>query len=341
MKKRTEISLKLSEDLCKFDSNLNGKFMCPVCSDIYEARDKVNITDAHIIPEAAGGKLLTLLCRSCNSIFGSNQDKWFGEYLNVVLGKGKTVLSAKTKSKYVNINGESIRGDIKEMNGGDIHVYLYENHNPPGKLDALKLGASMTMSFKIPLSEKTKLIEIGYLTAAYLMWFKQLGYSWAMQSHLKEIKEQIQNPNKSILENIYMIDISEHNVLSPWIGVLDIGDNAYPCAAIFDNLVVFPTFSDRSPYETIQGIFKKTKNVEFHSLNVSNAHNHVGPMVLAYKNTMLVAPDIISSGKLIAENVLFFPNSKDSPHWLKPVSKEKYDKLKSDKNIQTISHKVK
>ena len=189
MKKRTKISLKLSEDLFKFDSNLRDKFMCPICSKIYEAKDKVNITNAHIMPEAAGGKDLTLLCRSCNSRFGSNQDKWFGEHLNIISQKNKTVLSAKTKSKYVSINGKSVRGEIKETDEGGICVYLYRNRNPPGKLDKLHLGSSVKISTQIPLIEKTKLIEIGYLTAVYLMWFKQLGYSWSMQSHLEKIKE--------------------------------------------------------------------------------------------------------------------------------------------------------
>ncbi len=340
MKQRIEIALKLSEDLSKFDGNLKGKFMCPVCGDTFEATDEANITDAHIIPEAAGGKELTLLCRSCNSTFGANQDRWFGEYLNISLSKDKTILSAKTKSKYLQLNGEKVRGEIKEMDDGDIHVYLYENHNPPGKLEALKLGPSMNMSFKIPLSEKTKHIEIGYLTAAYLLWFKQMGYSWALQSHLNQIKEQIKNPNSTVLDMIYMIDISEHSVVKPWIGVLDVGEKAFPCAAIFDNLVVFPIFSDQNHFESIKNFFKKSKKAIFHSLNISSGHNHVGPMVLAYKNSMLVAPDVISSGKITANKVLFFPNSKDSPHWLKPVSKEEYDELSNNESIETINVKV-
>ena len=174
MKKRYKIARKLSEDLCKFDKSLYGKFMCPVCTELYDVGDKNNITDAHIIPESAGGKELTLLCRSCNSKLGSKQDKWFSEFLNIIMDEGKTILSAKSKSKYIEVNGVKVRGDIREEEDGNIGVYLYKNRNPPGKIDEIIFGSETSLSFEIPLSKNQHQVEVGFLTAAYLMWFKQM-----------------------------------------------------------------------------------------------------------------------------------------------------------------------
>ena len=42
-----------------------------------------------------------------------------------------------------------------------------------------------TVAFPIPTLGHTELLEIGFLTAAYLLWFRELGCSWALHRHLQ------------------------------------------------------------------------------------------------------------------------------------------------------------
>jgi len=316
MKTRIKIAQRLAAELSKFDVGMKGKFMCPVCTDIYDCRDETNITDAHIIPDAVGGKDLTLLCRSCNSRLGANQDKWFGEYLDILL-REKTLLSAKSKSKYLTINGLKVRGDVRESEDG-IDVFLHIDRNPPGLIKSI--GTLRDISVEIPLAKNQKLIEVGYLTAAYLMWFKQLGYSWVFQGHLNGVRRQIQNPLQAIIEGSFLLDVAEQKIARAWIGVLDLGERAYPCSVIYDRLVIFPTISDKNLFASIQEKIRRASGARFYSLEISSAHNHVGPMGVIYKTSPLVMPDQFASGRIKPSGVLFFPDSNQPPVWLREGS---------------------
>jgi hypothetical protein len=67
-----------------FFPSTKNHFMCPTCLDKIPLTQKDLISEAHIIPESAGGKPETFLCRKkCNSFFGTNQDKWFGEIIRL------------------------------------------------------------------------------------------------------------------------------------------------------------------------------------------------------------------------------------------------------------------
>jgi len=339
MKTRIKIAQKLADDLSKFDGSMKGKFMCPVCTALYDCNDETNITDGHIIPDAVGGKDLTLLCKSCNSRFGASQDKWFGEYLDILL-KEKTFLSAKTKSKYLTIDGTKVRGDVKESDGGGIDVFLHIDRNPPGLIESISFGTSTDISVEIPLAKNQKQIEVGYLTAAYLMWFKQLGYSWVFQSHLDTVRRQIQSPLKSVIEGSFLIDIAEQKITKPWIGVLDLGERSYPCAAIYDQLVIFPTISDKDVFASIRERIKSAGAARFYSLNISSAHDHVGPMGVIYKTSNLVFPDQFVSGKIKPSKVLFFPDSKQSPVWLSQISESEARTIKDSEKYAVSTIKV-
>lgn len=333
MKRRFKIARKLSEDLYQFDRSFRGKFMCPACMELYDAGDKRNITDAHIVPESAGGKELTLLCRPCNSKFGSNQDRWFSEFLNIFMNEQNTIISAKSKSKYIEVNGVKVRGDIKDEEDGSIGIYLYENRNPPGKLDEIKFGSETKLRLEIPLAKKQRQIGIGYLTAAYLMWFKQMGYSWIFQSHLDEVRKQILNPNEEIISGKYLIDSPSSKSHPPMVGIVEIGEFYYPGASLCGHVVIFPTRRDAHIYESFSEKMKVAVHADFHSLNIANSHNHPGPFAVAYKTQNLVFPDHFSSGALKPEQVLYFSDSKGIGQWLRPIADSERKEIENNKDI--------
>lgn len=106
--------------------------MCPTCMDTFkfDVEDEIaKITMGHVVPEFAGGKQWTILCKRCNDTFGSKQDKWLGEYLDVLVTPEATPLHAKTISRRLTVNGVEVNGLIKPSDNHDgIDMFLYKQY---------------------------------------------------------------------------------------------------------------------------------------------------------------------------------------------------------------------
>src|SRR5207302_1238841 len=81
----------------------------------------------HIIPEAAGGKGTTLLCKPCNSRFGERQDRWLGYFLKY---KGDS-FKAFEQGKHFEVNGIRFQGHIEIKEDGTMSVIVDPKRNPP------------------------------------------------------------------------------------------------------------------------------------------------------------------------------------------------------------------
>ena len=188
----------LSENLEMFLPEHKNSFMCPTCMRVVPVTNLSEISEAHIIPKSAGGKLKTFVCKMCNSKFGANQDKWFGEMIRIVNDKNASILSTGIRDGYFLIDGLKVNGHWEEGQDGNLSFYIHINRNSPdiNEMVDKKFGKNppkIQLSVPLPILRNQQLIKVGYLTAAYLMWFGLLGYSWALQSHLGSIRNQIKN----------------------------------------------------------------------------------------------------------------------------------------------------
>src|SRR5690554_2804880 len=122
---RKKLVESLSLELFSFGECFRRQFLCPTCMEQFHVeQDSDCYTAGHIIPEAAGGKDWTILCRTCNSRFGEKQDKWFGEYLCVLQNPEGTLFHAKSKSKYITVNGVTVSGKVSvSEEDGRIEVF--------------------------------------------------------------------------------------------------------------------------------------------------------------------------------------------------------------------------
>ncbi|MDM3870743.1 HNH endonuclease [Porticoccus sp. W117] len=348
MKKRMKIAHKLARDLSKFDRKYKNIFICPTCLKTIELNAK-KITDAHIVPDSVGGKELTLLCRPCNSKFGSNQDKWFGEYLDFLFKDEveKNLFSTKTQPKYIEINGVRVRADVEQSTDSNIQVLMYEDRNPPGVIDSINYSDSLTMSFEVPLLKNEHHVKVGYLTAAYLAWFKQLGYSWAFQSHLDIIRKQILNPNEEIMPACFLANFPENKKIEPRVGVgiIEYLGASYPCCFVVDRLVLFPSYSHKSLYEDIEGEEGKQIKAKFYGVNISKAHEHVAPMAVIHGGKLVIFPDKTGQKALGEQQISERLKSTqmllagEPMRWMRQVDSEsEYEKIKQDNEY--IEHKI-
>lgn len=311
---RFKLAKAFSTHLVNLAPKLVERFQCPTCMRIFNIHpSSTDITAAHILPEAAGGKNWTLLCRQCNSNFGKSQDRWFGEYLNVLLNEKASFLDAKTKSKYIEINGEKFSGKISVANDGTIDLILPTNHNPPGKVDSLCLGPKVEIKFVAELVKHELEISLGYLTAAYLMWFDALGYNWIYQSGLDIVRKQIQNPNKKIWGDFVLVNSVQDELIEPSIAIVPWKGSAYAACVIYDRVVIFPppAGSNMPKFGREPGDNKEIDLVKIELKFFSE------PYCLAYENCVIVLPDMISKNDPIPKHMLRIPaDTKEGEQWL-------------------------
>ena len=90
----------LNKHLCSFGDGFEDKVICPTCVKEFDLNlDQRSFTAGHILPEASGGDEWTFLCKDCNSQFGEKQDKWLGEYLNILSNPRGDAFRCKNKEQ--------------------------------------------------------------------------------------------------------------------------------------------------------------------------------------------------------------------------------------------------
>ena len=105
---------------------------------------------------------------------------------------------------------------------------------------------------------------MGFLTAAYLAWFRQLGYSWVLQHHLDPIRNQIRHPETNMLSG-YVAKVKGENFPRLQIGVAYLDMQLVLTAYLGDYIVLLPSVSDPELYSRITGTdstVTKIKNPE-------------------------------------------------------------------------------
>ncbi len=310
---RLKLAIFLNQHLRSFGTAYENVVICPTClSELNLSQDERCFTAGHILPEAAGGKEWTFLCRKCNSRFGENQDKWFGEYLDILCNPTGTILHAKTKRKYINVNGENIRAEISisEPDKG-IDIFLPINLNPPGKVQNIVLGSRPQFSVKIPLIEHENEVEIGYVTAAYLYWFQEIGYNWIFQSSLDVVRKQILECDRQ-LDGAKVIDLNTDKLDIQGIGVIKENNVVYPCCVVVDKLVIFPAPSTIAAPTPKNTTFSSLGEIKFLTLKIMES-----PYLVFYDGGPVVVPDMLIKHPPIPELLLYIhPDQDKEPQWL-------------------------
>ena len=56
----------------------------------------------------------------------------------------------------------------------------------------------MQLKVPFPIMKESHQIDVGFLTAGYLMFFAMFGYSWVLQAHLDPVRKQILHPREEV-----------------------------------------------------------------------------------------------------------------------------------------------
>lgn len=308
---RKKLANSLSLELLGFGESFRDRLLCPACMKKFHVEDDFDhYTAGHITPEAAGGKEWTILCRGCNSRFGERQDKWFGEYLSVLKNPEGTFLHAKTKSKYITINGVTVAGRVSvSEEDGAIEVFTPINRNPPGKVESIPHGQEIDIQFSPEIAKHINEIQVGYITAAYLTWFRAAGYSWCMQSSLASVRKQMLECDYS-LDGAKVVDLMSEEIYEPDIGIVVDSGHVYPCCLMYDRAVIFPG-PNNAP---------SPRNVEFsaeYQVHLLSLARMDAPYAVSFGGKQLIWPDMLEKEQPHAEHLLYVSeDSNEEAQWL-------------------------
>lgn len=241
IKKKEKIVGIFKRHLASFHPELSENFVCPTCLESISEIDE--ISEAHIVPAAAGGRKVTLICRKCNSMFGAKQDRWWGDKLK--MDKNDQCVFESNKEHSFEINGRKFSGKIDADYKTGVEVYIDLSHCAPGSMEFLEVlknrGESFNLSLRPPILGKDLEIRVGYLTAGYLAWFDAIGYSWALQSHLGIVREQILNPDKELIQGQYSFSHNGDFIDGVQLLVVKIHGLYLPAVAIGKQITMLPT----------------------------------------------------------------------------------------------------
>lgn len=340
-KKKINILDKFSRNLRAFYPELDNHFMCPICLEIIPLTEQSKISEAHIVPRSAGGGLKTYLCTKCNSEFGSQQDKWMGEYVRL-RRRRQSLLHTSLKRDYFKIGGVRVGGTFEVSPTGGLNFLIRTDMTSPKSLELLqskvaeyRRSGRSTISVPIPLLENRDLVNIGFLTLAYLMWFKELGYSWALQNHLQPIRDQIQNPSKKIILEAFLAVCEDQIFERPWIGVGHVRGELTLLTGMSDRIVFLPPADREYFYSQLGSGFDNLRLSDYRILQFSVRHYYNMPVGVMFGDRVIVAPDPILKGTVPGNFILFLPGE-GSPRLLRPVSEKECEQLRQLPNAVAI-----
>ncbi|NTT88338.1 HNH endonuclease [Tabrizicola fusiformis] len=191
---------EITQELARFDADLLGRFRCPTCLrdlpiENFGSADADNaISEEHIIPCSIGGKHTTFLCKRCNSTFGHRQTKWLVDWIELNEGGAPFPKDPKKQKARIIANGRKLNGSMYLGDDGALEFYTDRERSNPTDFDAYWRNpkpSEIKIEYSMPVFANEDALRVGYLTAAYGLWFKNFGYSFVLQSKLNRVREQI------------------------------------------------------------------------------------------------------------------------------------------------------
>jgi hypothetical protein len=179
-------------------------------------------------------------------------------------------------------------------------------------------------------------VILGLVTSAYLFWFRELGYSWALQSHLDTIRSAILNPTTASLPKTCVVESSKP-IEHPWIGVGTIQDELALVAAIGRHVVIFPPSDRPDLYSRLHADFSGM-NMAYRMLRFYEHHQFDAPLGVVYDDRLIVSPDMLPSGAM-ASRFWRIPNDGSPSRMFHRVSDEEFERVAALPNAVVINSK--
>lgn len=205
-------NLSLLRELGRIDND--AEFICPICLQEFTNKDIDILSMEDAPPESLGGKKICITCKNCNNKCGHDIDNYLFNYIS---SHERSQMLPGTSGKIaIQTHGQEIFGSIiNKLNGrATIRIPMTNKGNNPIKAHNYvnTHGYMSTMQIRnvYPKHDQFK-TAIAMLKTAYIILFSKYGYAFLLDKSYDIIRSQIQNPNKKIIDKIWVnIGVSSH-----------------------------------------------------------------------------------------------------------------------------------
>lgn len=189
------------------DYDYEDGFICPICYGFFDRKslsfeydDRLTLED--IPPKSLGGQPLTLTCKICNNLAGSELESHLSKRLHFdefMQGVKDSSIDARFRPHPTVDLGSTV------INRGENRIYIeYDPHrSDPSQIERFNelVSSGGIAEFDLNFSGKYKnnRAEIALLRIAYLLAFSTFGYGFLFSKNLESVQQQLRNPQETIM----------------------------------------------------------------------------------------------------------------------------------------------
>lgn len=189
LQRRRELFDRLSEDLA---AQLLGKrdcVLCPLCMREFR-REQIEseLHEEHIIPNSAGAKEITLTCRTCNNILGSQIDSHLARRIRIdCANNGRVAAKAKLRFDWMTVQADHTLRDGRNMN---LHLKPSSKYVESKLMEKLLPYRKGEKNFRLGIQSNIKAQEFmaSLAKAAYLGLFADWKYGYILMPSLDRVR---------------------------------------------------------------------------------------------------------------------------------------------------------
>ncbi|MDW7694576.1 HNH endonuclease [Flammeovirgaceae bacterium SG7u.111] len=213
-----------------FQPDFSNGYLCPLCFEVFYEKDLDSslsnyLTLEDVPPKSLGGKPLTLTCKTCNSRSGHELDNHLLNRL-LELDSHSFLPNSKTDTTF-ELNGNEVNGTVEVDKEGKLKLEVQTNRSNPIKAQKFNEDLipprtiynplfypdkvfdngfkTLPFSLKFKKTSNERRAEIALLRVAYLLAYSVLGNGFYINGALYKIREQILNPDKKIIPDVFWI----------------------------------------------------------------------------------------------------------------------------------------
>lgn len=182
----------------------NFDYICPICLHTFSAEQLSDLSLEDAPQASLGGHKIALTCKKCNNTSGHIIDNHLINFLkrldeiDFIDGSNRRIEIIK--------EGRRINADLEVGSNRELNVILPRKINNPKILE--EHIANTNEGDIIDIKNKKididlKKVSTAILKNAYIILFSKFGYSFLLDKHYDRIREQINNPTKYIVPDLW------------------------------------------------------------------------------------------------------------------------------------------
>lgn len=216
-----------------FPGRVQDTFLCPFCQRTFgpEALEEPpKVIVAHCVPRSLGGRQTAMACGECDSWAGTKLDSHLKNRL-----EAEAFFAGDSDDKqkvWLTLAGHRVRTELKIAKAPDgqneFSLFMDHKHSHPdqiaGLVRSLESGEAQKFvpegQFSGRLAFNVKNSRLSILRAAFLMMFRNFGYSYIQNKNLERVRDQINNPEEPIIPGRFDVGIVEAIPYTNCVGII-------------------------------------------------------------------------------------------------------------------------